>query len=446
MKASKIIAFVLTVGAVFTAPTVVFTQSAERIESEFILGEETLPVPSAQIGDHYYEAGIIEYFGEEIEPIELKNDEFEKALPFMCYGGGGTNRWDCSWEIPLLCPEYDSDDVLYVTFSYKSADRFDGYTGNNSTVQTRYNGETDNNYPIYRNMETADFAVPTLVADGKWHTVHLYAEGTKVIEPILKLNFLDMKKPQYVLFAGFRCGVIKNNSDIGYNEDRAYTELGWHLQKIDTEKLIINSKEINLKEETVEITVPAEDDILSVELDSNAKSYISDIKKLSQGVYEVTVAAPGYVKWADDAAEINFRRKIDASGEFSQGSTAEVYKVLNGSMKRTYTINLLLKSANAKIFVDGEEKTDISDCVGGEEITADVTYMNIKGENKTFITVITICKDGTAVAVLPAREVMAEDVAEVTKQYSYTLPEGDYEGAEVKLYVIDTANMFDVFN
>ena len=450
MKANRFIAFVLAVGAVFTAPTVVLAQSAEKIKSEFILGEETLPTPIAQIGDHYYEAGVVEYFGEEVAPITLENDIFDKALPYMCYGGGSTNRWDCFWDISLSCPEYDEDDVVYMSFYYKSASSFKGvngvkYTGNDMTAQTRFTGEAGDKYPIYRNMETAEYALPTIVADGKWHQVHLYAEGAKVVDATLRFNFLDMKKAQYVLFTGFRCGVLKNASSDGYNEDRAYTELGWHLQSFDAQKLMINSKEIALKDGVSEYTVSAQEDAITAELGENSKSYVTEVKKLSPGKYQVTVAAPGYVKGRDDSDEITFRRKVDSStGEISSSATAEAYKVLNGSMKRTYTVNLLLKSAEVKILVDGEEKTSLDGLSGGEEIILDVTYSNIKKENKTYITVLAIYADNNALAVVPVRKEISSDDTEIKEQYKYTLPEGDYTKAVAKSYVIDIENMFDV--
>ena len=451
MKANKLLAVLLAVGAVLAAsPAVLAESSADSMTSMLELSAEELPEVTAEINQSYINGGVIESFGATVTPAELENDLFDKALPYMCYGNGSSNRWDCLWKIPMNVSEYDDNDVVYISFYYKSAAEFTGangssYTGADLSAQARYTSESSNRYPMWTKVEEEVYSIPTFFADGKWHKVNFLAPASKVKDNIITLYFLDMSKPQYILFAGFRSGVLKFPDEAAYNNDRAYTELGWHLQNVDVGAIVLNGKTVNLEQGVYEYSISADSDKLDAAMPEGSAATIAEVKKISDGCYEVLVAAPGYNYGLSDDSQIPFRRRVDsATGEFAYSGAIEAYTVENSQMVEKYTVNLVLRTAEAALTVDGEEKTALDGCIGGEEIVLDVKYRNQKAENKTYMAVLVIYRDKAAKAVIPAREEITAEQAELEKQYTYELPEGDYAGCTVDFLVIDTETMYDV--
>ena len=427
--------------AVCSIPGVALGESsANNMKSTFELGGVDSEKVTVSVNGSYT---FVRDYGQEVMPIELTDDAFDKAYPYQCYGGGSNNRWDNIFKIKLDIPDAKENDCVWISYYYKSATSFTGgngkqYTGATMSIPQHRNTKND----IVLEMKTAQY-VGDFITDDKWHKVDLYMKASQMTGEELSIYFTDMSKPVYYLFAGFRAGVVHFEEGTEYNNDRAYTELGWHLQKENTKELMLNGKIYNVEED--EVYVDADSDVLDIK--SVGSDAVYEVNKLGMGKYEVKLYAPGYDKSVDEIGVATFRRRINKStGEFAGDGTIEQYKVTNAKLTRTFNVNLNFKEVTVVLKVDGEEKTDISDCVGGEKITTDVTFVNVNGESKTFITVVSIYKDGSVMAVIPTREVMTEDTPVITNQYKYILPEDDYEGAEIKLYVINTANMFDIFN
>lgn len=433
----------ILIGIIFTLPFQAWAEStAANMDSTFELGVENGEKITASVNAAYT---FIRNYGTDVSPIALENDAFDKAYPYQCYGGGSNNRWDNIFKMKFDIPEAEDNDCVWLSYYYKSATSFVGgdgntYTGTTMDIQQQRN--TTNQ--IVTNLKAGAYG-DTFIADDEWHRVDLYMSAANIKEKELLIYFTDMSKPMYVLFAGFRAGVVHFPEGESYNNDRAYTELGWHLQNTNADTIILNGKTVNLEQGVYEYNLSADEDALTAELPEGSAAAVSEVKKISGGCYEVWVTAPGYSRGGSDDTSITFRRRVNSStGEFLSNGTVETYTVKNSQMVKKYTVNLVLRTAEAALTVDGEEKSALDGCVGGEEIVLDVKYRNLKAENKTYIAVLVIYKDKAVKAVIPAREEITPEQSEVSKAYTYVLPEDDYTGCTADFLVIDTETMYDV--
>ena len=434
-----IVSAILVMGMAFCLPFTSFCEStADHVLSTFELGAENKEVITTSVNAAYTH---IRDYGSTVSPITLENDLFRQAYPYQCYGGGSNNRWDNIYKMKFDIPDAGANDCVWLSYYYKSESSFVGGNGNTykgTTIDVPQQRNTANEIVV--NLKAGAYG-DTFVADDQWHRVDLYMSAANIKNEELLIYFTDMSKPVSVLFAGFRAGVVHFPEGVTYNNDRAYTELGWHLQNKDADAILLNGKTVALSDGIYEYNISADTDALDVALPDGAKVKVAQVEKKSVGAYEVLLAAPGYSPSGEKSA---FRRRVNsATGEFSQNGTIETYTVENAAMLQKYTINLELKAVEAAMTVDGANTTSLDGCVGGETIAVNVKYRNLKAENKTYMTVLMICKDNAVQSIMPAREIISDEIKEFENTYPYTLPVGDYTGCVADFLVIDTGSMCD---
>ena len=72
------------------------------------------------------------------------------------------------------------------------------------------------------------------------------------------------------------------------------------------------------------------------------------------------------------------------------------------------------------------------------------TYNNIKSEKRSFTAVLALSQNGNLKKIIAANADVEALSGKVEEEYTYTLPDGNWDGWTVKSYVVDRSTMCDV--
>lgn len=379
MKINKLFTAVLAGCIALASTTIAYAESTpENMESDFIL--TAAQWNAAESHDNRYQTE---------EPIDLEDELFEKAYPYMWYGDGSDNRWNSYMTFNLDIPEHAENDAIYVSFYYKSASEFDGADGNHYTCpeSVTMNHIRDSKERIY-NLQSAGLGDFKFTSDDNWHRVEALVPAfgqlgtsgrtdSRFEDGKLFVYFNYLSKPMYILISEIRVGIYRNPEGSASDWNRFYTEIGWHLQRLGIERFAVNGYPVSFIPGIYEYTVPSDEDEMNFEILGGGSAKIESIGKSENGKYEIIAAAAAYDKSVGEDGNITYRRRINKStGEFSPTGSIETYSVKNADLRRSIIVNLDVKSAESVVLVNGEETNSLSGCVGGN-VCADICCRKI---------------------------------------------------------------------
>lgn len=112
--------------------------------------------------------------------------------------------------------------------------------------------------------------------------------------------------------------------------------------------------------------------------------------------------------------------------------------------KKEYFVNIDYYRASTAVFVGETETTDLTGCVGGEEVKFDATIYNPNGETADYTAVMGIYSGKKCIAAIPWKISVTDTDESKTGTFTYTLPARDYTGCEIRTYVISPLRMYKV--
>ena len=112
------------------------------------------------------------------------------------------------------------------------------------------------------------------------------------------------------------------------------------------------------------------------------------------------------------------------------------YTAPDESLKKVYTVKLDYIRAQAVTLVGTKEISSLDGCTGGETAVIRPTFYNPNGETQTYVVILGIVKDNKFVAAIPWTYTTDENKTSETCDFCYVLPEGDYEGARLRGFII----------
>lgn len=113
--------------------------------------------------------------------------------------------------------------------------------------------------------------------------------------------------------------------------------------------------------------------------------------------------------------------------------------------KKDYFVNVDYYRASTDVTVDGVSTTDLTGCVGGEEVVFEASIYNPNGEAAMYSAVMGIYEGKKCIAAIPWKISVTEADPYITKTFDkYILPVRDYTGCEIRTFVISPLRMYKV--
>ena len=294
----------------------------------------------------------------EYAPIALEDDLFDKAYVYG-WGGGGANygsSLQTYMKVPLNIPEHSASDAIYVSFYYKSLSSRNGKT---PPATQRMDHIRDNSNMVvnldagidYRGQNTGMGAF-IFEADDEWHKVEIYMPGDRFADNYLNFFHDTTVDALYFMVADVRAGVVKD-AGAAYNNDKAYTEIGWLAKEINTpSKITVNGSELDLADEDKVYTFEV-DSVEAPVVEVEGSDYI--VTKVTDKMYEINPVAYGYDKSKISTDKVDYRQR-----GFENGSGTWIYNSGNINVVETYNGDLMGDTYTIKLKTEGDVEPEPS--------------------------------------------------------------------------------------
>ena len=264
-------------------------------------------------------------------PVNLKDDLFDKAYRYMYIPGGNPGWTSAYMKFDLDIPERKAQDGIYVSFYYKAASTFKGtddatYT---SPASIAMNHIRDGKERLV-NLQTQGLGDFAFLADDKWHKIEAYVPADGRFADNVLYIYNGSLATMDVLVADIKVGVVSLDN---YNNDVAYTQMGWNLKKPGSiTALNVSGQSLDLSGGKKEFNVSVEG---KVQITAEGSDYITE--EIEEDKYKVTAVAPGYNKALSDDGDVMYRERWNGS---SYSGNINQITVKNSTLKgESYIIN-----------------------------------------------------------------------------------------------------------
>lgn len=450
----KVTALVLCALLLITSCGVMAAEEDGYAASVFTISDAAPTLANQGVENAYRHNGTgskaVYYYNYIRRPETLEGDIITEGYPYMCYGTGTPitelNHNILTFNMGMPTDEVVAGDAIYFSFYYRSAETFTGkdgnpYTGNTQQPSVRFDNKT---VPMY----TLDGGSGDMIADGEWHLAEYYLPiteelyngslGGKLSGFQFRISFLRLDLAAYIELAELRCGVLETATPC--TDKMAYTYIGRHLQEGKLASLTVDGANVPLKNGLTEYTRDSDSDDPVVEATDTA-SRTAEVTKTGLGAYEIKAYGPGYDSRFPADTERTYRRALK-DGVFSESGAEEKYTVKNADHFGIITLKLNIRPVAAEMTVNGAAPTGAF--AAGDVISIAESYRNIRAEDKTYITLLILSKNGQIMELVPFRTTLSASEETKEEAFTYTLAGADYTEVTADMMVIDTATCADV--
>lgn len=437
---------------------------AEALSTSFELNDITAPTLANQGVDSAYRHNgtgnkAVYYYGYLRRPTALTGEPFTECFPYMCYGTGSRitelNHNLLSFNFDTPSNPIGINDVVYLSFYYRSASKFTGMDGNTYTGKTQTPSVRLNSKEIAMSeLSSGSTTLSAFEADDQWHKVEYYLPITKELYEDtfggsinllqLRISFLSLDLAAYIELAGMRYGIMKTGGAEITNR-MAYTYLGWNLRKGELNTLTVDGEAVALKSGINEYTVHA--DTTNPNIQATQSAGVACMPEITEsGIleYEIKAYGKGYDSRLADDAQRSYLQCVDENGAFSESGTEQAYTVLNSEHYSVVLLHLSVNLVETALKLNGAAYDGTAVLKGGDSIVIEETFKNIKGVGTSYMTLLVFYNGESIVEVIPYKNTVGAAETSVAASHTYTLPNGDYSGRSVDLFIIDMSTMSDV--
>ncbi len=351
---------------------------------------------------------------------DINDTYFDKAVRIQSKGttvAPGTNQV----RLQFATDGIEAGEFVYISFYYRQLSEFEGktYTEKTPSFSTPEIGKNSGRVT----PQTQASAYLSAEEFDKWYKVSYIYPMTSAVasgNTYMQIGFSKPSAglPEYVLeVADFK--VMTFGLATGPSADYVKTEIGNIIGTADFSSVTFDGSEVDL------LLYPDE---YTQSIYWNGTLPVIDGKDINGNAVDVEYdgdSVPQTVKLTAYCIDYDVTNQAD-------------------QRKKEYFVNIDFYRASTSITVDGTATTDLSSCVGGEEVVMNASIYNPLGETADYTAVMGIYKGKKCIAIIPWKiSVTSTDVSK-TQPVKYTLPAGNYTGCEVKAFVISPLRMFKV--
>lgn len=346
------------------------------------------------------------------EAVELTDTLFDSAFRISSIGTDAvpsTNQIRITFDSPAMT----AGEYVYVSFYYRALSECNGVTYENKPVSfacTSLNMSSGlkaaSNGTTYQSAENFD----------TWYKVsYTYPLASDVAEGSRYMQISFSKPadflPAYCMeIAGVN--ILYFGSVTGQSSELIQNEISQTLKTAEFSSLTLDGENIDLTLYPTGYT----------------KSILWNGEQLPAVEAKDMYGRDAEVRYSDD--------KLPADVTVTAFSYEYDFTSPDDSLKSTYTLRLDYVKSGTVTLVGTNETSSLEECTGGETVTARPTFYNPNGEIQNYVVVLGIYKGNKCMLAVPWNYTVNSDKTADTQDFSYTLPDGDYSGAELRVFVI----------